>query len=127
MRILIVDDSEIARTGLKFLLAGHEGCEVCGEANDGKQGIIKAIDLNPDLIILDYSMAGMDGLHVAQEISKAVPKAWILICTLFPSHELEVEALKVGVRQVISKSEMSKGLISVIDNIRNTPKSDFVM
>jgi two-component system, NarL family, response regulator NreC len=127
MRILIIDDSEIARTGLKFLLAGHEGCEVCGEANNGKQGVLKAIDLNPDLIILDYSMAGMDGLHAAQEISKAVPRAWILICTLFPSHELEVEAMKVGVKQVISKSEMSKGLISVIENIRNNSKNDFVM
>lgn len=127
MRILIVDDSEIARTGLKFLLAGHEGVEVCGEANDGKQGVIKAIDLNPDLIILDYSMAGMDGLHAAQEISKALPRAFILICTLFPSRELEVEAQKVGVKQVIPKSEMSKGLITIIENIRNNPKNDFVM
>ena len=127
MRILIIDDSEIARTGLKFLLAGREDCEVCGEANDGKQGIIKAIDLNPDLIVLDYSMAGMDGLLAAQEISKAVPRACILLCTLFPSHELEVEAMKVGVKQVISKSEMSKGLISVIDNIRNDSKHNFVM
>ena len=127
MRILIVDDSEIARTGLKFLLAGHEGVEVCGEAIDGKQGVVKAIDLNPDLVILDYSMAGMDGLHAAQEIAKAVPKAMILICTLFPSHELEVEAMKVGVTQVIAKSEMSKGLISIIDNIRNNPRNELVM
>jgi DNA-binding NarL/FixJ family response regulator len=127
MRILIVDDSEIARTGLKFLLAGHEGVEVCGEAIDGKQGVVKAIDLNPDLVILDYSMAGMDGLHAAQEIAKAVPKAMILICTLFPSRELEVEAMKVGVKRVIAKSEMSKGLISIIDNIRSKPNNDFVM
>jgi DNA-binding NarL/FixJ family response regulator len=72
-------------------------------------------------------MAGMDGLHAAQEIAKAVPRAWILICTLFPSHELEVAAMKVGVKQVISKSEMSKGLISVIENIRNSSKTDLVM
>ena len=127
MRILIVDDSEIARTGLKFLLAGHQDVEVCGEAIDGKQGVVKAIDLNPDLVILDYSMAGMDGLHAAQEIAKAVPKAMILICTLFPSHELEVAAMKVGVTQVIAKSEMSKGLISIIENIRSGSKSNFVM
>ena len=119
MRILIVDDSEIARTGLKFLLAGHEGCEVCGEAIDGKQGIIQAIDLNPDLIILDYSMAGMDGLHVAQEIFKALPTTLILICTLFPSRELEREAMKYGVRHVISKAEMSKALVAVIEEIHH--------
>ena len=112
MRILIIDDSEIARTGLKFLLAGHEGCEVCGEANDGKQGVIKAIDLNPDLVILDYSMAGMDGLHAAQEIAKAVPRACILICTLFPSHD------DPGVAQVILSS-IATSIMTVVSIARS--------
>jgi two-component system response regulator NreC len=122
MRILIVDDSDFARTGLKVLLAGRSDCEVCGEANDGRQAVMKAIDLNPDLIILDYSMPGMDGLHVAQEIYKALPTALILICTLFPSKELEREALKYGVRHVISKAEMSKSLVAVFDDIRHNAK-----
>src|SRR6202163_386238 len=122
MRILIVDDSDFARTGLKVLLAGRSDCEVCGEANDGRQAVMKAIDLNPDLIILDYSMPGMDGLHVAQEITKALPSTLILICTLFPSRELEREAMKYGVRHVISKAEMSKALIAVLEGIRHTSK-----
>jgi DNA-binding NarL/FixJ family response regulator len=121
MRILIVDDSDFARTGLKVLLAGRQDCEICGEANDGKQAVMKAIDLNPDLIILDYSMPGMDGLHVAQEIYKALPSTLILICTLFPSRELEKEAMKYGVKHVISKAEMSKGLVAVIEGIRDNP------
>jgi DNA-binding NarL/FixJ family response regulator len=123
MRILIVDDSDFARTGLKVLLAGRTDCEVCGEANDGRQAVMKAIDLNPDLIILDYSMPGMDGLHVAQEIYKALPATLILMCTLFPSRELEKEAMKYGVRHVISKAEMSKALIAVLEGIRHTSKS----
>jgi two-component system response regulator NreC len=123
MRILIVDDSDFARTGLKVLLAGRADCEVCGEANDGRQAVMKAIDLNPDLIILDYSMPGMDGLHVAQEIYKALPATLILMCTLFPSRELEKEAMKYGVRHVISKAEMSKALIAVLEGIRHTSKS----
>jgi DNA-binding NarL/FixJ family response regulator len=122
MRILIVDDSDFARTGLKVLLAGRNDCEVCGEANDGKQAVMKAIDLNPDMIILDYSMPGMDGLHVAQEIYKALPTALILICTLFPSRELEKEAMKYGVRHVISKAEMSKALMAVIEDVRSNAK-----
>jgi two-component system response regulator NreC len=122
MRILIVDDSDFARTGLKVLLAGRNDCEVCGEANDGKQAVMKAIDLNPDMIILDYSMPGMDGLHVAQEIYKALPSALILICTLFPSRELEKEAMKYGVRHVISKAEMSKALMAVIEDVRHNPR-----
>lgn len=118
MRILIVDDSDFARTGLKVLLAGRSDCEICGEANDGKQAVIKAIDLNPDVIILDYSMPDMDGLHVAEEIYKALPTTLILICTLFPSRELEREAMKYGVRHVISKAEMSKALVDVIEGIQ---------
>lgn len=119
MRIFIVDDSEFARTGLKVLLAGRSDCEICGEASDGRQAVMKVIDLNPDLIILDYSMPGMDGLQVAQEILKALPAALILICTLFPSRELEREALKYGVRHVISKAEMSRALVAVIEEIHH--------
>ena len=119
MRILIVDDSEFARAGLKVLLAGRSDCEICGEASDGKTAVMKAIDLNPDVIILDYSMPGMDGLHVAQEITKALPATLILIYTLFPSRELEREALKYGVRHVISKAEMSKALVAVIEEIHH--------
>ncbi len=119
MRIFIVDDSEFARTGLKVLLAGRSDCEICGEASDGRQAVMKVIDLNPDLIILDYSMPGMDGLQVAQEIFKALPEALILICTLFPSRELEREAMKYGVRHVISKAEMSKELVAVIEEIHH--------
>jgi two-component system response regulator NreC len=123
MRILIVDDSDFARTGLKVLLAGRTDCEICGEANDGRQAVMKAIDLNPDMVILDYSMPGMDGLHVAQEIYKALPATLILICTLFPSRELEREAMKYGVRHVISKAEMSKALVSVIEGIRHNSET----
>lgn len=118
MRILIVDDSEFARTGLKVLLSGRTDCEICGEANDGKQAVMKAIDLCPDMVILDYSMPGMDGLHVAQEIYKALPSTLILICTLFPSRELEMEAMKYGVRYVVSKAEMSKQLMAVLEGIQ---------
>src|SRR6202140_3183969 len=123
MRILIVDDSDFARTGLKVLLAGRSDCEICGEATDGRQAVMKAIDLKPDLIILDYSMPGMDGLHVAQEIYKALPSTLILICTLFPSRELEREAMKYGVRHVISKAEMSKALVAVIEGNRTHPRT----
>jgi len=121
MRILIVDDSDYALTGLKVLLGGRPDCEICGEARNGRQAVLKAIDLNPDIIILDYSMPGMDGLQVAQEIYKSLPTVRILLCTLFPSRELEREAMKYGVKHVISKAEMSKALLTTIDGIRGGP------
>src|SRR5258708_38597580 len=124
MRILIVDDSDFARTGLKVLLAGRTDCEICGEASDGRQAVMKAIDLIPDLVILDYSMPGMDGLHVAQEIYKALPATLILICTLFPSRELQRAAMKYGVRHVISDAEMRKSRLAAIEGIRPNSERD---
>lgn len=123
MRIMIADDSELARAGLKVLLGTRLDCEVCAEASDGPQAVCKAIESKPDLIILDYSMPGMDGLHAAQEITKALPAAHILICTLFPSRALELEASKHGIGQVISKSEMSGSLLEAIEDFSRKKKS----
>ena len=117
MRILIADDSDLARAGLKVLLGSRVEYEICAEVSNGRQAISKAIELSPDLIILDYSMPGMDGLLTAQEIYKVLPSAHILICTLFPSPALEFEAMKHGVGHVISKTEMSKSLLSAIEEI----------
>ena len=106
-----------------MLLGGRTDCEVCGEANDGKQAVLKAIDLNPDLIILDYSMPGMDGLHVAQEIYKAMPAPYSSCARCFRLAELEREAVKYGVKQVISKAEMSKALVAAIEDFRPSANS----
>lgn len=115
MRILIVDDSEYALAGLKVLLNGRLDCDVCGEAKSGPQALEKAVALNPDLVLLDYSMPGMDGLQTAEELLKLLPNVMILLCTLFPSKELEREALKHGVSQVISKADLSRSLLARID------------
>jgi DNA-binding NarL/FixJ family response regulator len=122
MRILIADDSDLARAGLKVLLGSRRDYEICAEASNGRQAISKAIEVNPDLIILDYSMPGMDGLLTAQEIYKALPSVHILLCTLFSSPALEMEAMKHGVGHVISKTEMSKSLLSAIEEISNKQK-----
>jgi DNA-binding NarL/FixJ family response regulator len=117
MRILIADDSDLARKGLRVLLGTRLDCEICAEARDGGQAVSKAIESKPDLIILDYSMPGMDGLRAAQEIYKALPTANIVICTLFSSRALEIEAMKYGVGRVISKTDMSVALLSAIEEI----------
>ncbi len=116
LRILVADDSQFARTGLRMLIESRPDCEICAEVTDGDQEVLQAIELRPDLVILDFSMPVLDGLHAAQKISKAVPTAQVVICTLFSSRELESEAMKFGVR-VISKSEMSRSLLSTLDEI----------
>jgi HAMP domain-containing protein len=101
---------------------GSEG-RLGGQANvPGVAGTWKDIESKPDLIILDYSMPGMDGLRAAQEIFRALPTAHIVICTLFSSRALEIEAMKYGVGRVISKTEMSSSLLSAIEEIARKQK-----
>jgi len=73
IRILIADDQELERQGLRSLLESHEGWEVCGEAEDGDEAVAKAAALSPDAIILDLAMPRMDGLEAARHIHKAAP------------------------------------------------------
>ena len=73
IRILIADDHELMRGALRSLIEGHEGWEVCGEAEDGDEAVPKAAELNPDAIILDLVMLRMDGLEAARHILKASP------------------------------------------------------
>src|ERR1700724_2744842 len=81
VRILIVDDKQLVRNGLRLFLELHEGMTVCGEASDGLEGIKKAFELKPDVILLDLSMPNLDGLKAAQLIREGSPQAEILIVT----------------------------------------------
>ena len=73
VRILIADDSLTVRTGLKMLLALHPEWKVCGEAEDGRDAVKKAAELQPDVILLDISMPAMDGLTAAELIRRDAP------------------------------------------------------
>ena len=78
-RILIVDDSSLVRQRLRDLLQQHPDWRVCGEAVNGRDAVDKAQELNPDVIVLDFLMPGMDGLQAAREIGKVVPSIPILM------------------------------------------------
>jgi len=115
VRILIADDSAKVRQLLKALLETHIGWQVCGEAANGMEAVERAADLKPDVIVLDLSMPGMDGLRAASQIAAVSPRPPILI---FTQHavppEAKLEAKKQGVTEVINK-ESPEQLISAID------------
>lgn len=114
-RILIVDDNEAIRRALKALLETHADWEVCGQAHNGEQGIAKAAELKPDLIILDLVMPVMDGLQTARAIAKILPAAPILLHTQHYSPQIELEAKKFGVRQVVAKAQPTESLFKAIE------------
>jgi len=107
-RILIADDSQPVRSGLRTLLGLNSEWQVCGEAVDGADAVAKAHRLAPDLILMDFSMPQMDGVQAAQEIAKSGTDIPILLVTLDLSSEVMELARKAGLRGAMSKSEMSK-------------------
>lgn len=114
--ILIVDDSVIIRRALRTLLDQNPDWEVCGEAENGREGIDKALLLRPDLVLLDLSMPIMNGFQVARELHRLLPGVLILMFTTFSNTHVEREALARGVSAVKSKSE---GLDSLYRSIQD--------
>ena len=107
-RILIADDSLPVRSSLRTLLGLNSDWQVCGEAVDGADAIEKAHQLAPDLILMDFSMPQMDGVHAAQEIAKSGTDIPILLFTLNLSPQIVELARNAGLRGAMSKSEISK-------------------
>src|SRR5579872_3646220 len=96
MRILIADDNDFVRRGISKLLAQQEGYEICGEARDSADALEKASELRPDLILLDVSMPGTNGLDTMRVLKQRLPQTRILIVTQHDSRQMLPHALELG-------------------------------
>ena len=114
-RILIADDHEIVRSGLRFILEAHAGWEVVAEAADGKAAIIKAQETQPDIAILDYSMPLVNGAEATRQIRKRNPSIEVLIFTMHGSDAVIGEVLDAGARAYLLKSDARQTLISAVE------------
>lgn len=117
VRILIADDNASVMSNLRTALNEREGWTVCGEAANGQQAVVMASQLRPDLVVLDWSMPVLNGLDAAREISKASPQMPIVIFTLHKHSQIEREALRVGVKHVVSKAEGTAALFAAIEDL----------
>lgn len=114
-RILIAEDNPAVRTALRSVLLTAGNWEVI-EAVDGQEAIAKAQELKPNLIILDLVMPVMDGLKAARQLSQLFPAIPMIMHTMHWSPQVEIEAQKVGVRKVISKTD-TRLLISTVQEV----------
>jgi DNA-binding NarL/FixJ family response regulator len=114
-RILIADDHESMRIALRATVKLHPQWEVCGEATDGREVVAKAVELRPDLVILDFKMPVANGIKASSEISSSTPNIPIVMYTLYKTPELEVAAKLVGIRQIAGKEDGAKHLVSAIE------------
>ena len=115
-RILIADDHESMRMALRATVKLHPHWEVCGEATDGREVVAKAVELQPDLIVLDFKMPVANGIMAGSELSSSTPNIPIVMYTLYKTRELEVAAELVGIRQVIAKEDGPYHLLTAIEH-----------
>jgi len=115
LRILVADDHEVVRRGLRMLLASHAKWEVCAEAIDGREAVTKTRQMKPDIVILDIGMPNMNGLEAARQIIRENPEQRILILTVAESDQVVREALQTGARGFVLKSDAARELIAAVE------------
>jgi len=118
-RILIADDHEVIRSGMRALLEAHEGWHVVAEAENGKDAITKALSSKPDIAIIDYSLPLINGIDATRQIRACLPDTEVLIFTMHDSDFLLRELLDAGARGYLLKSDASKYVIAAVDSLAN--------
>ncbi len=119
VRVLIADDHEIMRQGVRTLLAGELNWEICGEAVNGREAVEKTFQLSPDLVILDLNMPVLDGLAALREIVAQSPRAKILVLTVHDSERIIHEIFSAGADGCLLKSQTAQDLVRAVTTVLN--------
>ena len=117
-RILIADDHEIVRQGLRSMLESHAGWEVCGQAVDGWEALQQVEQLNPDLVVLDIGMPNLNGLDAARRILSRNSQARILFLTLYETEQAVKTAIQLGAKGLVLKSDAARELVAAVESIQ---------
>jgi DNA-binding NarL/FixJ family response regulator len=114
-RVLIADDHEVVREGLRKVLKCQPGWAVVAEAANGKEAISKAIETKPDVAVLDYSMPHVNGIEATRQIRARLPRTEVLIFTVYDDEQIIQECLGAGARGYLLKSDLKGKLLSAIE------------
>ncbi len=117
LRILVADDHEIVRHGVRVLLEARPGWQICAEAVDGRDAVAKASRLLPDVVILDIGMPLLNGLEAARQILKVSPQCEVLILTMHESEQVIREVLAAGARGYVLKSDAGRSLVNAVEAV----------
>jgi DNA-binding NarL/FixJ family response regulator len=117
LRILIADDHEVVRQGIVGMLTSRRDWEVCGQASDGREAIKMIEKLKPDLVILDITMPGLNGIDTARQVRKLMPDIKILIYSMHYAERLVQEVFQAGADGYVLKTDAGKHLVQSIETI----------
>jgi len=117
INILIADDHEMVRKGLRSVLEEQPGLAVTGEARNGREAVTKARELRPDVVIMDFTMPELNGREATRQIRKELPETEVLILTMHESEELAREVVAAGANGYVLKSQAGNALVDAINSL----------
>lgn len=118
LRIMIADDHEVVRQGVRVLLESRPGWEVCGEASDGWEAVAKVGELKPDVVTLDIGMPNLNGLDAARQILRRSPHQKIVFVTIYESEQVVQAVRDTGARGLVLKSDAARELITAVEAVQ---------
>lgn len=117
VRVLIADDHEVMRLGIRNLLEVQPGWSVCAEANNGKEAVEKTLQFHPDVIIMDITMPVMNGLEAASQITKKQPQIPVILFSLHLSDDLYRHFKTDGIRGAVAKGDAARDLVLAVQTV----------
>lgn len=118
LRILVADDHQVVRTGLRALLESKAGWQVCAEAANGREAVEKASSFRPDVAVLDIGMPLLNGVEATRQIRKVSPETEVLILTMHDSEQMIQGVLDAGARGYILKDDADRNLLAAVEAVR---------
>ena len=117
LRIALADDHHLIRSGLKLLLGSNETLSIVGEASDGASALLLVEQLQPDILLLDLAMPGMDGLECLRELKRRDLPTRVIVLSMFEDENYVLAAMSAGAQGYVQKSAIDTELFQAIDNV----------
>ncbi len=117
VRILLADDHDVVRRGLKALLQEHSGWEICGEALTGREAVELAGQMQPDVAIVDLMMPDLNGLETTRQIRRASQRTQVLIFTMHHTETMVHDLLEAGARGYLLKSDAERHIVTAVETL----------
>jgi DNA-binding NarL/FixJ family response regulator len=117
IRVLVIDDNAVFRQGMKNLFASMDDIDVCGVAGDGATGVDAALELQPDVALMDLAMPGMTGIEATRRLTAAAPHVGIVVMTMLEDDDAVVQALRAGARGYIVKGAHQHEILDAIRGV----------